>query len=326
MKSTYFSYLNSLNKEELIELIYKPFQKYGDYPAISKRRVALRLSYDGKNYKGVQHHKHLRSVHDCLQNALEITGIGNGIVFCGRTDAGVSAISMIVSADMNSRISSPNREYNIVEEDYTEYPYDVILNMHLPEDVRVTGWAPVPDMFNARYSCIQRWYKYFFVLNDLDLERMYTAVEVIGKMDNFYGLSTHSNPKAIYKRSIDEIKIEKVNMITERRDTKELSMFETGNNEGDLYCLDIKASGFLHNMVRKIFWAVQNYGKCNELMTENVEIADARPLVFVGAKYEEDLNFIGNKYTVQQFKDELDIIRAKSAIAKLKYEMHKMKF
>lgn len=302
MKSTFLDYLNSLTKEELVSFIYKPFYKHQEYPAISKRKIALRLSYDGRNYRGVQHHKHLRSVYDCLQNAINVLEIGSDIVFCGRTDAGVSAINMIVSLAINSRFENPNRGYRRTEEDKKEYPYDVILNMMLPEDIRVTGWAPVPDNFNARFDCIQREYKYFFILNDMDLNKMNEAVEKIKNMDDFYLLSTHSNPKAVYKRKLDDIRIIKDN------DTV----------SDDLYYLNIKASGFLHNMVRKIFWVIKMCGKGGDFKLNNVEIADSKPLVFVGAKFKENLEFGGNKYNKELFRKEYENDKIKMAISKLR--------
>jgi tRNA pseudouridine38/39 synthase len=33
----------------------------------------------------------------------------------------------------------------------------------LPEEIRVLGWRPVPDTFNARFSTSYRQYKYFIV-------------------------------------------------------------------------------------------------------------------------------------------------------------------
>lgn len=322
MKSTYYDYLMSLTKEQLVDLVYTPRTKRGEYPAVSKRKVALRLSYHGENYKGVQHHKHLRSVHDCLQNALKVSEIGDSIVFCGRTDAGVSAISMVVSVEVNSRLENPNRQCEIAESDYREYPYDVILNMLLPGDVRVTGWAPVPDSFNARYDCIQRHYKYFFMLGNLDLKKMEEAVEKIRQLEDFYHLSTHSNPRAIYKRKIDEIEIARVPTRAEPGFASSTSC-RSFTSDGGLYCLDIKAGGFLHNMVRKIFWVIENCGKGNAFTLRNVEIADSAPLVFVGAKYREELKFLGNRYNEIQFKREAGIARIKAAISQLRLDAHK---
>ncbi|KAM0681636.1 pseudouridine synthase deg1 [Glugoides intestinalis] len=319
MKSTYFEYLNSLDKQQLINIIYQPFEQRGEYPGIAMRNIALRLSYHGENYKGVQHHKYLRTVHDCLQNALKLTGLGEEMVFCGRTDAGVSAISMIVSLKMKSRIENPNRSYKIVDSDYEEYPYDVILNSFLPEYIRLTGWAPVSDNFSARYDCIERHYRYFFVLNELDITKMEEATKEIIKMENFYKLSTHSNPKAKYNRKIKTLAIKKAHTEIKQDIGDE---FQVSSKKDDVYYLEIRAHGFLHNMVRKIFWTIENCGKGKPLCLENIEIASPLPLVFVGAKFKEKLSFIGNKYSKPQFKDEKDLASVKAAMQKLRLERY----
>jgi tRNA pseudouridine38/39 synthase len=53
--------------------------------------------------------------------------------------------------------------------------YAKMLNSNLPTDIRITASAEVPDDFNARYHCIAREYRYFFVENLLDVEKMRDA-------------------------------------------------------------------------------------------------------------------------------------------------------
>ena len=52
----------------------------------------------------------------------------------------------------------------------TELPYMTILNRNLPNDIRVVSWATVDSSFNARFSCKERTYKYFFPRGNIDLE------------------------------------------------------------------------------------------------------------------------------------------------------------
>lgn len=373
MAGAYYDFLNTLSKEDLVQMIYQPFQPSVRCTAISKRRIAIRLSYDGKNYHGVQCHDSILSIKECLENALELTNLGNNVVFCGRTDAGVSAINMVVTLDANSRLEEPNRNFTVIDSDFDEFPYDIILNKVLPTDIRVTGWAPAADGFSARYDCIQRHYKYFFTLGNMNLDLMKEAASVILKLDDFYCLSTHSNPKAVYKRKLDELFISKVNgtedLLQESNENVKIenfkenldsiadSMSKITNNEissftknkmqcelqkartkslrmqhnqrirptrviqNDLYCLDIKAGGFLHNMVRKIFWAIRNCGKGNKLVLDKVEIAEPEPLVFVGGRFNPKLNFIGNRYSERQFKEESDKSRISTVISNLRYQI-----
>lgn len=306
----YFEYLQKLSKDELIKIIYdKNDKKAGNYPYKSKRRIALRLSYNGKNYKGLQSHAFIKSIEGEIMRSLNATGIGESPVFCGRTDAGVSAISMVVSLDVKSRIENPNRNFEIVEDDYNEYPYDKIINERLPLDIRITGWAPAPDEFNARHWCIQRYYKYYFLKKNLNIELVREGCEKIKKMCNFYKLSTHSNPRAVYDKKIDEINIELVEKSKEKN-----------TDYDDLYCLNIKSGSFLHNMVRKIVWLIQSYGNGNPFVLEQVRIAPPYPLIFVSGKYKEKINFIGNRFSKPIFEIEWDNARIENIIAEFKFK------
>ena len=52
----------------------------------------------------------------------------------------------------------------------TELSYMHILNNVLPDEIRVLAWAPVGPDFSARFSCLQRTYKYFFPRGKLDID------------------------------------------------------------------------------------------------------------------------------------------------------------
>lgn len=355
--SSYYGHLESLSKNELLKLLCKTRRASKPPPFKSSRTIALRLSYDGRNYSGVQHHLNIRSVEDELLTAVRLTGIGaddwqetqtgdtdrmdTGIAsgrmprpnttdtpnssrctFCGRTDAGVSAIAMVVSLRVKSRLDEPNRAYELAESDRTEYPYDKMLNEKLPDDIRVTGWASVPDAFSARYSCVQRYYRYYFTMAGMDPGRIQEATERLGRMTNFYRLSTHSNPRAVYDRRIDEMYVSRADARSDDESSK--SIFDQGENRpsrGDgLYCLHIKARGFLHNMVRKMVWVIGEYGRGGPFSLERVNIAAPEPLVFVAAKYPERLNFIGNRFSEPAFRGEYDSARIACAIARLRLD------
>ncbi|KAI5148373.1 tRNA pseudouridine38/39 synthase [Enteropsectra breve] len=353
MANSYLDYLHSLDKKQLIKMIYSPPKPKRKLPSASERTIALRMSYDGRNYLGVQAHMNIKSIGNELLSALSATGIGHSPVFCGRTDAGVSAVDMVVSIRAISRFPEPNRSYCQTPADIDEYPYDMILNQQLPKDIRITGWAPAPDDFSARYSCTQRHYKYYFVLNGMDIPRMHEAASRIKQMTNFYDLSTHSNPRAVYDRTIDMLSIEKVEegYSTDRelscfkykqdidqslnsRDSvsddlcKDDMFFMRGcfksslrnKNEprisNDLYCMDIKARSFLHSMVRKIIWLIKSYAYGNDFDLSYVGIADAVPLVFYGAEFKEKLQFISSKFCRIQFENEENEARIVYHIAK----------
>lgn len=114
---------------------------------------------------------------------------------CGRTDRGVSAFGQVIGIRVRSARPKPKEkianseeiaadaqegssaaeddpfggfaESEPAEEPWDdiadELPYLQILNNVLPEDIRVLAWCPHPPPgFDARFSCRERRYKYFF--------------------------------------------------------------------------------------------------------------------------------------------------------------------
>lgn len=290
----FHKYLQSLEKHELIAMIHPRMPSRRALSAASHRTIALRMSYDGQGYSGMAPQHGKRTVGEHLLHALRTTGLGDSVVYAGRTDAGVSAVNMVVSAVVISRLNAPNRSYSVVEDDHREYRYDLILNSHLPPDIRVTGWAPAPDTFSARFTCVQRQYRYYFHKEGLDLCRMNEAALRIKGMRNFYSLSKHSDAGARYERTVDECRVV---------------------DDGDMFYLDIRARAFLHNMVRKIMWVVQRVGRGEEFSLERVGIADPTPLVFSGAAYPTRLAFIGNHRDREAFLDELRTVQTRHKIS-----------
>jgi len=103
---------------------------------------------------------------------------------CGRTDRGVSAFGQVIGVRVRSNkplpkpppqneegevedsVPSPTKPNTNTEpfNDLTsELPYIQLLNRVLPPDIRIYAWCPnPPPNFNARFSCKERRYKYFF--------------------------------------------------------------------------------------------------------------------------------------------------------------------
>ncbi|KAG0153507.1 hypothetical protein PDIDSM_2160 [Penicillium digitatum] len=95
----------------------------------------------------------------------------------GRTDKGVSAFGQVIGLRVRSQRPVPKtpaagddamnvdsvsteKEWDDVAD---EMNYINVLNRVLPEDIRVLAWCPNPPPgFDARFSCRERRYKYFF--------------------------------------------------------------------------------------------------------------------------------------------------------------------
>ena len=60
-----------------------------------------------------------------------------------------------------------------------EPDYCMRINHCLPSDVRVLAYSFVPDTFNARFSCVYREYKYFFFKNQMDIDKIKLAAQLL---------------------------------------------------------------------------------------------------------------------------------------------------
>lgn len=168
----------------------------------STRHIALKFAYLGQHYNGYEHHNGnvtpLPTVEETLWKALrkgylinpvdvdtlgknEISWEGCQYSKCGRTDRGVSAFGQVVGVRVRSKrpkrmdedmtIKEKDGELSDATEDQVdtfdpiadELPYIQLLNNILPPDIRVLAWCPSPPpTFDARFSCKERRYRYFF--------------------------------------------------------------------------------------------------------------------------------------------------------------------
>ena len=111
------------------------------------RNIALKLRYDGTAYHGWQVQKTEASVAETLEKALgKVCGGRVKLTGCGRTDAGVHALSYCANFRTESRIP--------VER------LPLAVNTRLPDDIAVLAACEAPEDFNAILSCIKKEYIY----------------------------------------------------------------------------------------------------------------------------------------------------------------------
>ncbi|KAI5192149.1 tRNA pseudouridine38/39 synthase [Nematocida minor] len=182
---------------------------------------------------------------------------------CGRTDAGVSAAAQYISIFLPCAKSGKS------------YPYDVMLNQHLPDSIRILGWMPVEETFSARFSCTSREYEYYFAKGTLSIEKMQKASSLLVGTHWFGRLSKQekevSKKKRLEKKqklSPDETQAEEsVRTVDSIRFEKVSEDSDTGV---EVYLMRIKARSFLHNQVRKIFSLLSMIGAGSDIRIENI--------------------------------------------------------
>jgi tRNA pseudouridine38-40 synthase len=186
-------------------------------------KIALKLAYLGDNYYGFQRQPDLVTIDSEVRKALEQIGVIHGdFCYAGRTDRGVSAIGQVIDF--------------WIDEDKARLARPRCVNGRLPRDIWTWAWAVAPVGFSARWNALWREYRYLLWHPGLDLEEMREAAAALQGEHDFRNFSTAKvgTVKTVSKLEISE--------------------------EGGLFVFDIRADGFLWNMVRKIVCALEKVG------------------------------------------------------------------
>lgn len=197
-------------------------------------RIALGIEYDGSAFCGWQTQPGGCAVQDRLEAALaQIAGETVKTVCAGRTDAGVHALGQVVHFDTT------------VERPDTAWVRGT--NALLPAAVAVIWSRRVPCDFHARYSALERHYRYVLLNRPvrpaadrarvgwfhlpLDLDRMRQAARLlIGEHDFSAFRSSECQARTPVRnlRGLDIVR------------------------RGDYIVFEFRADAFLHHMVRNI--------------------------------------------------------------------------
>lgn len=237
-----------------------------DTTAAGVSRFAVGVEYSGAAYYGFQRQKNeLPTVQAALEQALSLVAGGAPVrVSCaGRTDARVHACEQVVHFD------AP------VQRSHSAWLFGS--NRYLPKDISVVWVHPVPAHFDARFSAQRRRYRYVIypdpvrpaLLGDgvtwthhaLDLERMNQAARTL--------LGTHdfSSFRASECQAKSPIKT---------LDAIQLTAY------GRFVVLDIRASAFLHHMVRNIAGTLLAIGTGAQPVEWMQSVLDARERAAAG--------------------------------------------
>ncbi|HVS26822.1 MAG TPA: tRNA pseudouridine(38-40) synthase TruA [Burkholderiales bacterium] len=197
-------------------------------------RIALGLEYNGAAFCGWQSQPGGCAVQDAVEAALsQVAGEKLSLTAAGRTDAGVHALSQVAHFDTAA--------------DRPDTAWVRGVNALLPQSVAALWAQPVADDFHARFSAIERCYRYVLLntavrpaLHEgkagwfhqpLDMEKMREAATVLlGKHD-------FSAFRAAECRA--------------RSPIKELRRIDITRQQ-DWLVFEFCADAFLHHMVRNI--------------------------------------------------------------------------
>ena len=210
------------------------------------KNIKIIISYDGTNYFGWQKQKNKNTIQGTIEDTIKKIIGENEIKLngSGRTDAGVHAIAQV--ANFATQNNLPIEKWPIV------------LNYHLPGDIRIKHAKEVNINFHARYSAKSKLYKYYvmnrfykeniisskhiflrnycyFLNNRLDIYRMKEVAKYLIGCHDFSSLSCLNKKKDERKKNKKRT-ISKINI----------------NRKQQLVCFSIEADAFLYKMVRII--------------------------------------------------------------------------
>jgi len=193
-------------------------------------KIALKLAYLGDGYYGFQRQPDVVTVDSEVRRALSKIGVIHGdFCYAGRTDRGVSALGQVIDF--------------WIDEDNAKLARPRCVNGRLPRDIWTWAWAVAPIGFSARWNALWREYRYLLWHPGLDLELMRKSAQMLLGEHDFRNFSS---------AKVDTIKT--------------VLKLEVSEQSG-LFIFDIRASGFLWNMVRKIVGALEKVGSGQKDMT-----------------------------------------------------------
>lgn len=232
-------------------------------------KIALKLAYLGDNYYGFQRQPDLVTVDSEVRKALANIGVIDGdFEYAGRTDRGVSALGQVIDFE--------------IDEDKANLARPRCINGRLPRDIWAWASAHVPESFDSRRSAIWREYRYILWHPGLDLELMQSASRhLLGEHD----FRNFSSSKEDTVRRIQRLNIAE---------------------QDELFVFNVRADGFLWNMVRKIVCTLEIIGageKGPEWIGDllNIEINCGAPMAPAEGLIFLDVGYDGIEWQVDEY-------------------------
>jgi tRNA pseudouridine38-40 synthase len=206
-------------------------------------RIALGIEYDGSAFCGWQTQPTGCAVQDKLESALaQLAGERTATVCAGRTDAGVHALAQVVHFD------------TLDPRPLTAWVRGT--NALLPRSIAVTWARVVAAEFNARYSALERCYRYVLLNRPvrpaaeqgrvgwfhlpLALDAMQRGARALIGEHDFSAFRSSECQARSPERTLHRLDIER---------------------RGDYLLFEFSANAYLHHMVRNIVGALVYVGK-----------------------------------------------------------------
>ena len=244
-------------------------------------KFAACIEYDGTAYCGWQRLSHAPSVQEEVEKALsQVANEPISIVCAGRTDSGVHGMGQVIhfKTDVERSVKG----------------WMLGTNTNLPDDISVIWIQMVNDDFHARFSALERRYRYI-ILNRKARSALHNKY-VAWFYRPLDELAMHEAAQALLgEKDFSSFRAAACQARHAMREIKEIKV----SREGDYIYVDLVANAFLHHMVRNIVgslvevgegrWSVEKFEAVVDLKdrTKAGVTAPASGLYFVSVAYPE---------------------------------------
>ena len=207
---------------------------------MNRKRIALKVYYDGRYFDGFQRQPHSYTVEDKLLEVFQKLGIINGVKesrwqYASRTDKGVSALGQVIAFDIPNNVYSAIRKRGLMW-----------INICLLPRIALWAYSEVPKDFNPRRDALSREYIYIYPYQGEDLELIRSACNLLsGKHDYSFIAKAHGCS------TVRDVLI-------------------TVSKEGDYLIFKVKGHSFYRYLIRKILGAILCIGR-GELNLEKLQ-------------------------------------------------------
>lgn len=209
-------------------------------------RVALGIEYDGSHFKGWQTQHGVRTVQETLEKALsKVADQPISVVCAGRTDSGVHGLEQVVHFDTTAQRLSRSWVFGT--------------NCYLPDDANVLWATPIDSSFHARFSAIQRHYRYII------LNRSVRSAVHAKRMTWFYPPLeiTKMQEAAQFLIGEHDFSSFRAQACQSKTPIRNLTRLEVSRH-GEQVWIEVSANAFLQHMVRNIAGVLMTIGTGKE--------------------------------------------------------------
>ena len=272
-------------------------------------RYRIDIEYDGTNYSGWQKQGQGLSIQEIIEDCIaKLSRQNTEVIGCGRTDAGVHAVSQVAHFDLDKKIDETTMVNGLnyylglnnrlliskfgeaIADKFGDFYSD--FRLLSGQDIVIKSCEIVDEDFHARFSSKMRYYQYVIVNRMAPLGLMKNrAWHIIKDLD--IDLMNKASQMLIGKHDFSSFRDSQCQALSP---IKTMNSCEVTKNE-DRVIFNFSAKSFLHHMIRNIVGTLRDVGIKKTSIDEFEKILEAKDrraagmnapacgLYFLGAEY-----------------------------------------